>query len=195
MQSEQFIKGFQERIVRRFVYGPQPFFQLPQELLRLLVVALERGQPTLRYGKGTPEAALWVKPLLQQVRNDQILATIQSLQEIAKTLSQALQEKVQTQINYFKNHSNPMSYKEIIKARKAVKSDEATAQQKIKANEPLGSGAIESTCRQYQCRFKRTGQFWSLPGDEALMCLETFWRNGRWEELYPHVKLTSPSLN
>ena len=147
------------------------------------------------YGKGTPEAALWVNPLLQQVRNDQTLATIQSLQEIAKTLSQALQEKVQTQIDYFKSHSNRMNYKEIIEARKAVKSGEATDQQKIKANEPLGSGAIVSTCRQYQCRFKRTGQFWSLPGDEALMCLETFWRNGRWEELYPHVKLTSPNLN
>lgn len=147
------------------------------------------------YGKGTPEAAQWVKPLLQQVRNDQTLATIQSLQELQGPLSQALQEKLQTQIDYFESHSNRMSYKEIIEARKAVKNGEATAQQKLKANEPLGSGAIESTCRQYQCRFKRTGQFWSLAGDEALMCLETFWRNGRWEELYPHVKLTSPSLN
>ena len=147
------------------------------------------------YGKGTPEAAQWVKPLLQQVRNDQTLATIQSLQEIQESLSQSLQEKVQAQIDYFKSHSNRMSYKEIIEARKAVKNGEATAQQKIKANEPLGSGAIESTCRQYQCRFKRTGQFWSLPGDQALMCLETFWCNGRWEELYPHVKLTSPTLN
>jgi hypothetical protein len=24
-------------------------------------------------------------------------------------------------------------------------------------------------------------------GDEALMCLETFWRNGRWHVLFPHV--------
>jgi len=147
------------------------------------------------YGKGTPEAALWVKPLLEQIRADQTLAAIQSLQELAEPLSQALQEKLQTQIEYFKSHANRMGYKEIIEARKAVKSGEATPQQKLKANEPLGSGAIESTCRQYQCRFKRTGQFWSLAGDEALMCLETYWRNGRWEELYPHVKLTSPNLN
>jgi len=45
--------------------------------------------------------------------------------------------------------------------------------------EPEGSGAMESTCRQYQCRFKRPGQFWSRVGDEALMCLDTFWRNDR----------------
>jgi hypothetical protein len=32
-------------------------------------------------------------------------------------------------------------------------------------------------------------------GDQALLCLETFWRNGRWHELFPHAKLTSPVLN
>jgi hypothetical protein len=45
----------------------------------------------------------------------------------------------------------------------------------------------ESTCRPYQCRFKRPGQFWSEQGDEALMCLETFWRNDRWHLLFPHI--------
>jgi len=63
-----------------------------------------------------------------------------------------------------------------------------------KLGEPLGSGAIESTCRQYQCRFKRPGQFWTREGDEALMCLETFWRNGRWHILFPH-SLWDPSRN
>jgi hypothetical protein len=53
--------------------------------------------------------------------------------------------------------------------------------------EPLGSGAIESTCRQCQCRFHRPGQFWTTKGDEALLCLETFWRNSRWSLLFPHV--------
>jgi hypothetical protein len=51
----------------------------------------------------------------------------------------------------------------------------------------VGSGAIESTCRQYQVRFKRAGQFWSLEGDEALLALETLRRNERWSELFPHA--------
>ena len=55
-----------------------------------------------------------------------------------------------------------------------------------RAGEPIGSGAIEATCRQAQCRFKPPGQFWSRTGDEALMCLETFWRNDRWHLLFPH---------
>jgi len=53
--------------------------------------------------------------------------------------------------------------------------------------QPLGSGAIESTCRQYQVRFKRSGQFWSLAGDQALLALETLRRNERWSLLFPHT--------
>jgi spore maturation protein CgeB len=136
-----------------------------------------------------------VAPLLKQLRNDHNPDVIQTLNELQPALSQALQKKVQTQIEYFESHQNRMHYREIIKARKALAKDTATETQRLKANEPLGSGAIVSTCRQYQCRFKRTGQFWSAAGDEALMCLETFWRNGRWHELYPHAKLASPSLN
>jgi hypothetical protein len=129
------------------------------------------------------------------LRRDDSLGVIHHLKELQPHLSQALQKKVQTQIQYFQNNQNRMQYHEIIRARKAVARGKATPAQQLKASEPLGSGAIESTCRQYQCRFKRTGQFWSTAGDEALMCLETFWRNDRWHELYPHAKLTSPSLN
>lgn len=61
--------------------------------------------------------------------------------------------------------------------------------------EPLGSGAMESTCRQYQARFKRTGQFWSQTGDEALLGLETFRRHGRWSLLFPHAQPPNLSRN
>ncbi|MDA1273753.1 MAG: hypothetical protein O2960_06835 [Verrucomicrobia bacterium] len=36
-----------------------------------------------------------------------------------------------------------------------------------------------------------TGQFWTTAGDEALLCLETFSRNGRSQELYPHASPAS----
>ena len=50
----------------------------------------------------------------------------------------------------------------------------------------IGSGAIESTCAQYQRRFKLTGQFWTLEGDEAFLALATLHRNRRWSFLFPH---------
>ena len=146
------------------------------------------------HGRGTPEACAWVKPLLQQVRNDQTSALIADLTELKPRLLEAQQKKLQTQIEYFEHNAHRMKYKEVIAAREAVVAGTATAEQLKLANQPLGSGAIESTCRQYQCRFKRTGQFWTTAGDEALLCLETFWRNGRWHELYPHAK-TNVALN
>jgi hypothetical protein len=146
------------------------------------------------YGRGTPEARAWVEPLLQQIRDDQTAALIATLAELKPRLQEAQQKKLQTQIEYFEHNAHRMNYKEIIAAREAVEAGTATAEQITLANQPLGSGAIESTCRQYQCRFKRTGQFWTTAGDEALMCLETFWRNGRWHELYPHAN-TNLALN
>ena len=146
------------------------------------------------YGRGTAEAQAWVSPLLQQIRDDQTLAVIGSLAELKPRLLEAQQKKVQTQIEYFEHNAPRMKYKEILEARNAVDEGKATEQQKQLADHPVGSGAIESTCRQYQCRFKRTGQFWTTAGDEALMSLETLWRNGRWRQLYPHAQ-SSPALN
>ena len=131
------------------------------------------------HGKDTPEARQWVQPLLKQLRQDKSAKLIQNLTDIVGQVQDKLREKVRAQITYFENNTHRLSYRAILDARKAVDKGHATAEQKAKAAEPLGSGAIESTCRQYQCRFKRTGQFWSLEGDEALMCLETFWRNNR----------------
>jgi len=146
------------------------------------------------YGRGTPEARAWVAPLLQQVRDDQTPAVIATLTEFKPRLLETEQKKLQTQIEYFQNNAHRMRYQQIIAAREACEQGTATAGQILLANQPLGSGAVESTCRQYQCRFKRTGQFWTAAGDEALLCLETLWRNGRWHHLFPHAK-PSVALN
>jgi hypothetical protein len=139
------------------------------------------------HGRGTPEARTWVEPLRQQVRTDQTPALLASLTELKPRLEAAQQQKLQTQIEYFDHNAHRLNYQEIIAARTAVAAGTATPAQSHRANEPLGSGAIESACRQYQGRFKRPGQFWTTAGDEALMRLETFWRNDRWHELYPHA--------
>lgn len=130
------------------------------------------------HGAGTPEARHWVKPLLKQIRNDQVANVITQLEGIKPQLDENAAKAAANAIEYYQNNQKRMKYKE---ARKR--------------NEPIGSGAIESTCRQLQCRMKRCGQFWSTRGDEALLCLEMFWRNERWERLFPHAKLTAVSNN
>jgi len=130
------------------------------------------------HGKGSKEARQWVKPLLKQIRNDQVAKVISQLEELTPHLTAAAAKVAEDAMEYYQNNQKRMQYKE---ARKR--------------NEPVGSGAIESTCRQLQCRLKRCGQFWSTRGDEALLCLEMFWRNERWEMLFPHATLTAATNN
>jgi hypothetical protein len=116
------------------------------------------------------KARAWVEPMLEKLKADASCEVIAELEQLRERVEAAARQKVEQELAYLKSHRERMDY--------------ATAQKK---NEPLGSGAMESTCRQYQVRFKRTGQFWSQTGDEALMSLETFRRNGRWHLLFPHA--------
>lgn len=130
------------------------------------------------HGAGSAEAQAWMKPLLKQLKNGQAPKIIHALEELKGGLEAGPKEVVGREIKYLQNHQGRLDYRE---ARRR--------------GEPMGSGAIESTCRQYQCRFKRAGQFWTPQGDEALLCLETYWRNGRWKELFPHARDFDPSQN
>jgi hypothetical protein len=115
-------------------------------------------------------AAAWIKPLKEKLLGSQAVEIIEELDSLLQRLRGARREVVQVERNYLANHRNRLDYQ--------------GAQER---GEPLGSGAMESTCKQYQVRFHRSGQFWTREGDEALMCLETFWRNARWSLLFPHV--------
>ena len=125
------------------------------------------------YGKGTVEAEAWVRPHLRWLdqRNDGARDVIRSLDDLQRALNafdQNQQKALAREIAYLTEHKDRMDYKYA-----------------KKQGQPGGSGAIESTCSQYQRRFKRTGQFWSLTGDEALLALDTLHRNGRWNLLFP----------
>lgn len=124
------------------------------------------------------EQALWVRKMKNRLKKGQSGKVIADLEEAIKDLAPAPQEKTGKEVNYFKEHQSRMTYAEA-----------------KKLNEPCGTGPMESTCRQYQCRFKRPGQFWTKEGDEGLLCLDTFWRNGRWHWLFPQVKNFDPSKN
>jgi hypothetical protein len=126
------------------------------------------------YPQAQAEARAWLRPLFRQLerKNDGAVQVLEALKELLRAkenLTPAQQEKLAKEIGYFTTHAERMDY----------------AQGRRK-QQPVGSGAIESTCRQYQVRFKRAGQFWSLAGDETLLALETLNRNGRWHELFPH---------
>jgi hypothetical protein len=121
----------------------------------------------------------WLKPLVRQLKNDSAVKVVRQLEEILAALPAGpAAAALRTEVDYFRTHEKRMDYR-----------------QARRRGEPLGSGAVEATCRQQQCRFKRPGQFWSRAGDEALLALETLWRNGRWHLLFPHAPPFDPARN
>jgi len=123
-------------------------------------------------------ARAWIQPLIKKLKAGRAASLLNDLHALAKRLRKKKRRAVESELNYLESHRERMDY---AAARRAA--------------EPQGSGAMESTCRQYQCRFKRPGQFWSCVGDEGLMCLETFWRNRRWHLLFPHILHGDPCRN
>lgn len=126
------------------------------------------------HGPGSPDAEAWVRPYVRWLdqRKEGALDVIESLQDLQrtlKTLNDKQREALAREVAYLTEHKDRMDYKAA-----------------TRLGQPRGSGAIESTCSQYQRRFKLTGQFWSLAGDEALLALATLHRNRRWHLLFPH---------
>jgi hypothetical protein len=90
------------------------------------------------FGHDQAKLRAWLKPLVRQLKNDSAIKVIGQLEKVlAKLPAGADATTVRTEVNYFRSHEKRMDYRN---ARRR--------------GEPLGSGAIESTCRQYQCRFK-----------------------------------------
>jgi len=131
------------------------------------------------FGEDQAKLNSWLRPLARQLKNESAIKVIEQLEEILAQMPEgAAAQAVEKEVGYFHEHQDRMDYRA-----------------GRRRGEPIGSGAIESTCRQEQCRFKRPGQYWSQQGDEALLCLETFWRNGRWHLLFPHNRHFDPSKN
>lgn len=130
------------------------------------------------FGEDPERLKAWLKPLVKQLKNESAVKVIRQLEAALAGLPDGpVAETLAKEVHYFHDHQPRMDYRA-----------------GRRAGEPIGSGPVEATCRQSQCRFKRPGQFWSTTGDEALLCLEMFWRNSRWHLLFPHT-LFNPARN
>ena len=130
------------------------------------------------FGEDKEKYRAWLQPLVRQLKHESSLTVIHQLEEALAELPGGTQaQTIAKEMAYFQGHQGRMDYRA-----------------GRRAGEPIGSGPVEATCRQTQCRFKRPGQFWSKQGDEALLCLEMFWRNDRWHLLFPHTRF-EPARN
>jgi len=118
------------------------------------------------HGENQLALSQWVEPLLHQMRHGKEQRVLRAITQLGKRRGESA-KVIRREQNYFQNHSTRLNYQEI-------------------ANRgwPIGSGAVESACRQKQCRFKRCGQFWTAKGLQNLCALDEARRNHHWDELW-----------
>lgn len=120
----------------------------------------------LAYCGDEVSAKLWSDAHLHQMRQGQEKTFLQEIAELKRPRGERGQRVAAAQ-NYFASQSQRMSYKSL--------ADQGW---------PIGSGPVESACRQSQCRFKRSGQFWAAKGFQHLNALDQARRNGHWDQLW-----------
>jgi len=112
------------------------------------------------------QAAAWVQPRRHQLRHGKERRLLQELATMRPPHGPA-GEIVRREQRYFAGHTQRMNYDAL--ARRGW---------------PISSGAVESACRQRQCRFKRSGQFWTATGLRHLAALVEAQANDHWDELW-----------
>ncbi len=118
------------------------------------------------HGEAAPALAQWVEPLRHQVRHGKERQALRQIAQL-KPKRGAAGKVIRREQNYFATHAQRMNY-----------------QAMAKRGWPIGSGAVESACRQKQGRFKRCGQFWTKSGLRNLGALDEARRNHHWDALW-----------
>ena len=117
-------------------------------------------------GEAQPGLAEWVEPRWHQLRPGREAAVLGEIARLKKRRGRAGKILARAQ-HYFAEHAGRMNYQAV--ARRGG---------------PIGSGAVESACRQKQCRFKRAGQVWTRGGLRHLTALDEARRNHHWDPLW-----------
>ena len=119
-----------------------------------------------RWGEATVAAQHWAHTKVSQLKGGQVRAVIRAMRGL-KISSAEGQSVRQAAINYMRARQGQMRYGEY-----------------QKAGLPIGSGAIESTCKQMvTARCKQAGMRWSEKGADAILALRSFVLNERLDEL------------
>ncbi len=122
------------------------------------------------HGEEGSKARRWVEPLLHKLKHGGESKVLRRLRDTLRRCARSGKkpgEILRTGAAYFRTHRAHLHYESV-----------------GLEGCPQGSGAMESTCAQFQDRFKRTGQFWSSDGEKSLLHLELARRNGDWDEIW-----------
>ena len=106
----------------------------------------------------------WLRAVLDGIKKEGYSPLAAALDAAEKSLAAPKTAEIAAilrEIAYFRKHKSHMAY------------DKAASE-----GVPIGSGAMESQCSQFQNRFKRRGQFWTTNGSGPFLEAYTWFANG-----------------
>jgi hypothetical protein len=122
------------------------------------------------YGEGTPEAAAWVKEIVEVLWYGRVPEALDQIDRMRPRGERAdeKREALRGLTTYLVNHQGQISYAEYRDADCCV-----------------GSGGIESMCKQLlSMRMKGPGMFWTVEGARPLMDLRMAYITGNWRRIW-----------
>lgn len=120
----------------------------------------------LALGEGNPAAAQWVKDMRTPLYQGQIWQVVKGLGDLAAEYP-SQQKALETEATYFENNKRRMQYLEV-----------------RDAGLPIGSGMVESGCKQFGARFNGAGMRWSRAGAERLLPIRAAILSQRFDEVW-----------
>lgn len=129
----------------------------------------------LAFGEGSAEAIRQAKALetpLYQGHAQQIADTLRDWADEFPTVAKALR----TEAGYFENNKRRMQYLEL-----------------REDGFPIGSGMVESGCKQFRARFNGPGMRWSRAGAKRMLPVRAAIMTGRFDEVW-HEAYKSPQM-
>ncbi len=126
------------------------------------------------WGEGSAEVLRWVKGMEKPLYQGQAWQVAERIQELAITHPRVAKELL-AEAGYFENNRRRMQYLEL-----------------REDGFPIGSGMVESGCKQYRARFNGAGMRWSRPGIEHLIPIRTAILSCRFDERWTCVSKPPP---
>ncbi|MGH9879062.1 MAG: hypothetical protein ACRD5H_15650, partial [Nitrososphaerales archaeon] len=128
---------------------------------------------TSRWGEGSQSARRWAEGKISEIKKGKIEEVISSMRRMRMKGEEA--ERIRSvAVNYFRARKEQMRYEEY-----------------KKEGLPIGSGAVESTCKQMvTARCKQAGMRWSEEGADAILALRSYVLNDRLDELCPKPEIS-----
>jgi hypothetical protein len=108
----------------------------------------------LLYGEGTEHAGQWARRMVTQLYQGQAVQLAHQLELSATQLTGQRADQLRAEATFFRNNHRRMRYMEY-----------------RENGYPIGSGTIESACKQFQSRLKGPGMRWSRTGADRMLAL------------------------